>query len=409
MKKILSHSQINNRKSLVISGSKSESNRLLILQQLFPHLHIKNLSDSDDVCAMVNALKSTTEEVVDIHHAGTTMRFLTAYYSLCTNRSLVLTGSKRMQERPIGVLVDALRQLGAEISYKGIEGYPPLQIKGHLSEGGRVVLPANISSQYITALLLVGTHFKQGIELELVGDITSRPYIEMTLSLLHQLGVETLFESNTIVVKQLEKILKNSFTVESDWSSASYFYSIIALSPIGTTMRLSSYKENSLQGDSNVAKLYARLGVETIFLEDDCIALQKVEEAESKFSADLVETPDLAQTIAVTCFGLGVECELKGLHTLKIKETDRLVALQNELTKLGAVIAVTGESLFIDSSQVINSGIAIETYQDHRMAMAFAPLALKTDIVILEAEVVSKSFISFWDCLTELGFNIAEI
>lgn len=409
MKKILSHSQINNRKSLVISGSKSESNRLLILQQLFPQLHIKNLSDSDDVCAMVNALKSTTEEVVDIHHAGTTMRFLTAYYSLCTNRSLVLTGSKRMQERPIGVLVDALRQLGAEISYKGADGYPPLRIKGHLSEGGRVVLPANISSQYITALLLVGTHFKQGVEIVLVGDITSRPYIEMTLSLLNQLGVETFFEGNTIVAKQLEKPLKNSFTVESDWSSASYFYSIIALSPVGTTMRLSSYKENSLQGDSNVAKLYARLGVETTFLEDDCIALQKVEKELSKFSADLIETPDLAQTIAVTCFGIGVECELKGLHTLKIKETDRLVALQNELTKLGAVITVTDESLFINSSQVINSGIAIETYQDHRMAMAFAPLALKTDIVILEAEVVSKSFINFWDCLTELGFNTAEI
>lgn len=408
MKTKLSHSQINNGKLLVISGSKSESNRLLILQELFPSLQIKNLSDSDDVCAMVNALESDNQEVVDIHHAGTTMRFLTAYYSLCSERNLILTGSKRMQERPIGVLVDALGQLGAKITYQKIEGYPPLQISGHISEGGKVVLPANISSQYITALLLVGTKFENGIELELQGEITSRPYIEMTLALLTQLGALTRFEGNTIVVKRLDKIDQDSFTVESDWSSASYFYSIIALSPIGTTMQLSSYKKNSLQGDSNVAKLYGQLGVKTTYLPDDFIVLEKVKESNLKLSADLVETPDLAQTIAVSCFGLGIECELKGLHTLKIKETDRLVALKNELTKLGATIEVTNDSLFISSSSNIKSGIEIETYQDHRMAMAFAPLALLVNIVILEAEVVSKSFIDFWRCLSELGVNIEE-
>lgn len=408
MKKNLSHSQINNDKSLVVSGSKSESNRLLILQQLFPSLQIKNLSDSDDVCAMVNALKSDSQDVVDIHHAGTTMRFLTAYYSLCTERSLILTGSKRMQERPIGVLVDALRQLGAEIAYQKVEGYPPLQINGRISEGGKVVLPANISSQYITALLLVGTKFSKGIELELIGEITSRPYIEMTLELLTQLGVSTSFEGNTIVVKQLGKVAKDSFTVESDWSSASYFYSTVALSPIGTKIQLSSYKKNSLQGDSNVANLYEQIGVKTTYLTDDRIVLEKVAESQVKLSADLVETPDLAQTIAVSCFGLGIECELKGLHTLKIKETDRLIALKNELTKLGANIEVTNDSLYISSSSHINNGIEIETYQDHRMAMAFAPLALRTNIVILEAEVVSKSFIDFWSCLSELGFNIEE-
>lgn len=408
MKKNLSHSQINNDKSLVVSGSKSESNRLLILQQLFPSLQIKNLSDSDDVCAMVNALKSDSQDVVDIHHAGTTMRFLTAYYSLCTERSLILTGSKRMQERPIGVLVDALRQLGAEIAYQKEEGYPPLQINGHISEGGKVVLPANISSQYITALLLVGTKFSKGIELELIGEITSRPYIEMTLELLTQLGVSTSFEGNTIVVKQLGKVAKDSFTVESDWSSASYFYSTVALSPIGTKIQLSSYKKNSLQGDSNVVNLYEQIGVKTTYLTDDRIVLEKVAESQVKLSADLVETPDLAQTIAVSCFGLGIECELKGLHTLKIKETDRLIALKNELTKLGANIEVTNDSLYISSSSHINNGIEIETYQDHRMAMAFAPLALRTNIVILEAEVVSKSFIDFWSCLSELGFNIEE-
>lgn len=213
---------------------------------------------------------------------------------------------------------------------------------------------------------------------------------------------------SVVQVNQLGKVAKDSFTVESDWSSASYFYSTVALSPIGTKIQLSSYKKNSLQGDSNVANLYEQIGVKTTYLTDDRIVLEKVAESQVKLSADLVETPDLAQTIAVSCFGLGIECELKGLHTLKIKETDRLIALKNELTKLGANIEVTNDSLYISSSSHINNGIEIETYQDHRMAMAFAPLALRTNIVILEAEVVSKSFIDFWSCLSELGFNIEE-
>ncbi|MDM1367342.1 3-phosphoshikimate 1-carboxyvinyltransferase [Myroides marinus] len=400
-------SKIENDKTLVISGSKSESNRLLILQELFSSLTIDNVSDSDDVCAMQRALAST-ENVVDIHHAGTTMRFLTAYYSLCSTRELVLTGSSRMQERPIGILVEALRQLGADIEYDKKEGYPPLRIKGKIVEGGKVELPADVSSQYITALLLVGTKLKKGIELHLVGNITSRPYIEMTLQLLKQLGVESTFEGNIISVKPLVKVNTEQFTVESDWSSASYFYSFVALSPIGTTIKLKSYKQDSLQGDSYVNELYTTLGVETSYLADYTLELKKVRETAPVFKADLIETPDLAQTIAVTCFGLGIKCEMTGLHTLKIKETDRLVALQNELTKLGGKVEITDESMVIYPTEGMNEGVEISTYQDHRMAMAFAPLVLKGDIEISEAEVVTKSFINYWDCLAQIGVNMAK-
>ena len=396
-----------NDKTLVISGSKSESNRLLILQELFSSLVIDNVSDSDDVQAMQQALASTGD-VVDIHHAGTTMRFLTAYYSLCSTRALTLTGSSRMQERPIGVLVDALRQLGADITYDKKEGYPPLRIKGNVVTGGKVELPADVSSQYITAMLLVGTKLEKGIELHLIGNITSRPYIEMTLALLSQLGVESSFEGNIIKVNPLVKASTEQFTVESDWSSASYFYSFIALSPIGTVIKLKSYKKDSLQGDSYVSKLYATLGVETTYLEDYTLELKKVRDTEPVFKADLIETPDLAQTIAVTCFGLGIKCEMTGLHTLKIKETDRLVALQNELTKLGGQVDITKDSMLIHPSDGMKEGVSIHTYQDHRMAMAFAPLSLIGELEILEAEVVTKSFINYWDCLAEIGLNMEK-
>lgn len=396
-----------NDKTLVISGSKSESNRLLILQELFSSLVIDNVSDSDDVQAMQQALASTGD-VVDIHHAGTTMRFLTAYYSLCSTRALTLTGSSRMQERPIGVLVDALRQLGADITYDKKEGYPPLRIKGNVVTGGKVELPADVSSQYITAMLLVGTKLEKGIELHLIGNITSRPYIEMTLALLSQLGVESSFEGNIIKVNPLVKASTEQFTVESDWSSASYFYSFIALSPIGTVIKLKSYKKDSLQGDSYVSKLYATLGVETTYLEDYTLELKKVRDTEPVFKADLIETPDLAQTIAVTCFGLGIKCEMTGLHTLKIKETDRLVALQNELTKLGGQVDITKDSMLIHPSSGMKEGVSIHTYQDHRMAMAFAPLSLIGELEILEAEVVTKSFINYWDCLAEIGLNMEK-
>lgn len=402
---VLHQSKIKNNQTITISGSKSESNRLLILQELFPNLVLHNLSDSDDVKAMQSALSSNAS-TIDIHHAGTTMRFLTAYYSLCTTKELVLTGSQRMQQRPIGILVEALRQLDANITYAKNQGYPPLAIQGILSKGGKISLPADISSQYISALLLIGTKLQNGIELELIGQITSLPYIQMTLSLLENLGVETSFKDNIIKVNPLLGNPSIDFTVEPDWSSASYFYSIIALSEIGTSITLNNYKEQSLQGDSEIVSLYQALGVETQFIQGKGIVLTKKSKGTDYFKADLIQTPDLAQTIAVNCFAMGIACELKGLHTLKIKETDRLVALQNELSKLGADIQITTDSLSIAPSSSIIPNVEIATYQDHRMAMAFAPLALKCPIQINESEVVSKSFINFWEILLSIGFQM---
>lgn len=404
----LSPSPLLSQQELTISGSKSESNRLLILQELFSNLTILNLSDSDDVKAMQKAL-SSTESLIDIHHAGTTMRFLSAYYSLCTTKEVVLTGSSRMQERPIGVLVDALRQLNADITYLKQDGYPPLKIKGHLSPGGKITLPADISSQYITALLLIGTKLPLGIELELIGQITSLPYIQMTLALLKDLQVDCSFNQNTIVVKPLKDNPVKTFTVESDWSSASYFYSIVALSEPGFSVTLKSYKPQSLQGDSQVAMIYQKLGVKTTFNSDYSIVLTKEDKGVSLLEQDLIQTPDLAQTIAVTCYGLGVKCILRGLHTLKIKETDRLVALENELTKLGAQVQITDDSLSIQArSAQITPNVAIDTYQDHRMAMAFAPLGVKCPLIINQSEVVSKSFVNFWELLHLIGFQITR-
>jgi 3-phosphoshikimate 1-carboxyvinyltransferase len=268
----LEKSIIHSSATLSITGSKSESNRLLLLQALWKQISINNLSNSDDSVLMQNALQSQTD-VVDIHHAGTAMRFLTAYFSLKENSAITLTGSQRMQERPIGVLVDALRTLGADIEYLNQEGYPPLKIKGKVLDINEVSLAANVSSQYISALLLIGSKLENGLTLNLVGKITSVPYIKMTLSLLNQIGIETQFEDQTIIVKPLREEPKPmTLVVESDWSSASYFYSIVALSAIGTKIKLSSYKEHSLQGDSVLAKIYKQFGVKTAY-QDTTITL----------------------------------------------------------------------------------------------------------------------------------------
>ncbi len=390
-----------------ITGSKSESNRLLLLQALYPEIEIRNLSNSDDAQVMQKGL-AIKKGTVDIHHAGTAMRFLTAYFASCEGAEVVLTGSGRMQQRPIRILVDALKHLGAEISYVNEEGYPPIRILGKKLTKAKTSLPANVSSQYISALLLIGGSLENGIELELVGEITSIPYIKMTCSLLTALGIENSFKGQFIQVKAKKKIDKLEVVVESDWSSASYFYSIAAMAAVGTEIKLSSYREDSLQGDSVLRDIYKDFGVETSF-EDQWMVIRKAsEEISQRLTYNLINSPDLAQTIAVSCFGLGIGCELSGLHTLKIKETDRLIALEAELSKLGADIEVTEDSLFLRPSQNIRSGISINTYNDHRMAMAFAPLALKTDIYINDAEVVSKSYPGFWDDLQTLGIGIRE-
>jgi 3-phosphoshikimate 1-carboxyvinyltransferase len=402
---------------LQITGSKSETNRLLLLQALYPNLTLENTSNSDDSEVMIKALQNfhlptSISQLINVHHAGTAMRFLTAYFAIQENREVILTGSSRMKERPIKILVDALRKLGAEISYEENEGFPPIKIKGKKLLQNEVSLPANVSSQYISALLLIAPKLENGLELTLEGDITSIPYIKMTLALLNEIGVKTSFADNKIVVKpQTINYKPQIISVESDWSSASYFYSIIALSKIGTEITLSSYKKNSLQGDSALVEIYKNFGVETVFNNNQSITISKINVHNSfPFGEgwDGANSPDIAQTIAVTCFGLGMDCHLSGLHTLKIKETDRLEALKTELSKLGATISVTNDSLTLVSGSPPLEGLGVATYQDHRMAMAFAPLALKIPIIIEEAEVVSKSYPTFWDDLKKIGFSIKE-
>ena len=391
---------------LKITGSKSESNRLLILKALYPALDIANLSNSDDTRVLEAALNSGSD-LIDIHHAGTSMRFLTTYLAMKPGFEGVLTGSERMQQRPIGVLVDALRQLGANIQYEKEEGYPPLRIKGVAPKGNTVRIAANISSQYLSSLLLTGSSFEEGIRLQLDGKLTSIPYLKMTLTLLEALGAKTELSESEVRVSPIGQLATTSFTVESDWSSASYFYSLMALGA-ADHIKLRSYKASSLQGDSALVELFAPLGVSSEFNADEVSLTlsKKAVDLPEVYSADLVDTPDLAQTIAVCCFGLGVGCELSGLHTLKIKETDRLQALKNELEKFGAQVNITDNHLSLRPSNQIKSKVRVATYQDHRMAMAFAPLALKTELVIEEAEVVSKSYPEFWDDLKTLGFSI---
>ena len=403
----LAHTSKEIQGKLTITGSKSETNRLLLLQALYPELAIENKSNSDDSVAMEHALVSK-ENLKDIHHAGTAMRFLTAYFATKNESSIVLTGSQRMQERPIALLVDALRSLGADINYTKEEGYPPLEILGKDLAGGKVCLPANISSQYISALLLIAPRLKQGLELELEGEITSLPYIKMTLALLKRVGITSTFEGKIIRIPNQEDISNPAQTVESDWSSASYWFSAIALCDKGE-VELSNYREDSLQGDAVLREIYAQLGVESKF-NGSKLLLRKKENfvLPASLELDLVEAPDIAQTIAVSCYGLGVACHLSGLHTLKIKETDRLVALENELSKLGASITIDEKSLRLAGTQSFQANQAIDTYHDHRMAMAFAPLALKVPLSINDAGVVSKSYPSFWEDMKTTGYQVIE-
>ncbi len=400
------HQSGNLHGKIQITGSKSESNRMLLLQALFPQITLTNLSNSDDTVSMKSGLEGDND-LVDIGHAGTSMRFLTAYYSSLENQEKTLTGSPRMQERPIGILVDALRQLGADISYLKKEGYPPLLIKGKRLTVSEVRLTANISSQYITALMLIAPSLPHGLCLHLKGKITSVPYIKMTLSLLHQIGVEATFSGQCVQVYPKNNIAQTTHAVESDWSSSSYYFSMVSLAK-EADITLSTYKENSLQGDKVLMGIYEQLGVKSM-IKNNTLYLKKQALGSKPVKLDLSDAPDIAQTIAVTCYGLGFACDLTGLHTLKIKETDRLFALQNELKKLGAKIEITDNSLHLRKrTNPIQPNVLIETYHDHRMAMAFAPLALLVPMRVQDADVVTKSYPDFWEDLEQSGFLLGS-
>ena len=387
-----------------IGGSKSESNRLLVLNSLFGNpIQMQNLSDSEDTRLLRKALSNHSSEI-NIHHAGTAMRFLTAYFSIQDGKETILTGSERMKQRPIGILVDALCSLGAEIKYLEREGFPPLKIMGRKLEKSFVELNAGISSQFITALMLIAPKLPNGLKIQLDGKITSVPYLEMSLSMLRKSRIEAERIENLIEIPPVSEIPKQEWIIESDWSSASYFYSVAALSN-QAEIKLSSFFEDSLQGDAEVRNIYRKyFGVETKFEGNKIILSKKNHPDFDLIELDLNTTPDIAQTIAATCAGLKIKCKLTGLETLKVKETDRLNALQNELQKLGAETSVTNDSLEIMRFSETIETPKIKTYSDHRMALSFAPLALIRDIEIENPEVVEKSYPNFWKDLSKIEF-----
>ena len=408
MRFLISHPNNEIKKSFNISGSKSESNRLLILKHLFENIEIDNISDSDDTVVLEKGLLSNSGKV-NIHHAGTAMRFLTAYFSIQENKSYVISGSDRMHDRPIKILVDALNDLGADVKYIDKTGYPPLKINGKKLNVFNVSLDAKISSQYITALILIAPSLEKGLIINLIGEITSKPYIDMSLALLNRIEVETSFVNNRIEIKPVGNLNISKHYVESDWSSLSYFFSVVALSK-SSEINIGTYFKNSIQGDKKLVEIYDKLGVKTIF-KNNKVSLKKTRNFKlpKKLELKLNDTPDLAQTIAVTCFGLGLPCDLYGLHTLKIKETDRLLALKVELEKLGATVIITKDSLHLKKSIIIKKDIIINTYDDHRMAMAFATLGIVKPIIINNPKVISKSFPSFWSVLEKLNFKLSEV
>ncbi|RCH56302.1 3-phosphoshikimate 1-carboxyvinyltransferase [Mucilaginibacter hurinus] len=416
--------------TIQLTGSKSECNRALVIEALSQgRVKVKNLSDAADTVTLAGILKKVVEnghspltidhsqkssihglstidyglQTIDIGPAGTAMRFLTAYFAIQPGE-VILTGSARMKQRPIGLLVDALRKLGANISYVENEGFPPIKLgDGFAQQTNAVNIKGDISSQYITALLLIAARLPQGLELHIDGELTSRPYVEMTLAMLKQAGIQHNWSGNVITIAQQE-FTDTALPVEPDWSAASYWYAIAALAD-EAELFLPGLTSYSLQGDSVITEIMANFGITSQF-KDGGVYLTKEPKPLSRKIFDMKECPDLAQTVIVVCAALGHEATFTGLETLKIKETDRVAALQNELAKMGVKLVEKGQVYKLDcSGKFIPERIFINTYEDHRMAMAFAPLALlMPEVEVEEAKVVEKSYPAFWEDLTKVGF-----
>jgi 3-phosphoshikimate 1-carboxyvinyltransferase len=422
---ILSKSDRTAKGTIQLTGSKSECNRALIIEALSKgRVKVDNVSDAADAVLLAGILRKSEVEsqksgdsdselktqdlkLVNIGPAGTAMRFLTAYFTL-QDEEVILTGSERMKQRPIGVLVDALRTLGADISYVENEGYPPLKIAGNIQQAtGRISIKGNISSQYITALLLIAPSLPQGLQLEIEGDLTSRPYVEMTLAMLKQAGIQHNWTDNVISIEKQE-FKETSIWVEPDWSAASYWYSIAALSD-EADLFLPGLTSYSLQGDSVITEIMANFGITSQF-KDGGVHLTKEPKPIVRKIFDLKSCPDLAQTVIVVCAALGHDATFTGLETLKIKETDRIAALQNELAKIGVKLIEKGLVYKLDCSEKqIPERVLFNTYEDHRMAMAFAPLAiLIPEVEFEDAMVVEKSYPAFWTDLEKVGFTARQ-
>lgn len=398
------------RGTAALPASKSICNRALLLARLAGGgWVVENPSDCDDTRALVRGL-ATTGGTVDVGAAGTAMRFLTVW--LCTQPGeYLITGSRRMLERPIGILVDALRSLGARVAYAGCEGYPPLRIAGGALRGGTVEVAASVSSQYISALLMVAPTLAGGLRLRLTGEVASRPYIDMTLALMRRFGADARWEdARTLYVAPGSYAATGRFGVEADWSAASYWYEAVALtSDAGAWVCLPGLTADSLQGDAVVSRLFAPLGVATRFGEAG-LELTKTPPAAGRVEIDFAACPDLAQTLTVTCAMLGRPFRFTGLASLKIKETDRMEALCRELAKLGVVLTEEGGDTLLWDGRRCKAGAqpVIETYDDHRMAMAFAPAALCRPLVIERPEVVAKSYPGYWDDYARLLGPVEE-
>jgi 3-phosphoshikimate 1-carboxyvinyltransferase len=394
---------------VTVPSSKSISNRLLIIQALCNEkFSIQNISPSDDTKVLIQAL-SGKSDIIDIGHAGTSMRFLTAYFASQPGR-IVLTGSERMKNRPIGNLVEALQKLGATINYLEKKGYPPLEIIGKQIEGGKTAIDGSVSSQFISALLLSAPSFKNGLSVELENNVISSSYINLTLQLMEYFGVKQAISGNIIKIEP-QKYKPLPISVEGDWSSASYWYEMAAFAN-ETEIFIHSLQQNSFQGDSRVAEIFKQLGINTEYFENG-IKLTKTGNVITYLEHDFIETPDLVQTLAVTCVMLNVPFRFTGTQSLRIKETDRIKALQNELVKFGVNLdyASNGTLAWDGRTEKVNvNKFFIETYDDHRMALAFAPVVLLNyDVEIQNSKVVTKSYPTFWDDLKKFEFNIEEV
>ncbi len=404
MKYLISRSHRKLKGKINLTASKSESNRALIIQALASGVvNISNLAAAKDTETLVNIL-SEDSDIVDVGPAGTAMRFLTAYLAQKPGVR-ILTGSDRMKQRPIGFLVEALRQLGANISYVEEEGFPPIKIEGVSLKGRSVTIDGGVSSQYISALLLIGPNLPNGLNLTLSETVTSIPYIQMTINLMEHFGANVKWTKNQIEVAP-GGYRADEFSVEADWSAASYWYQMAAYAD-EVDFKIAGLKEQSLQGDQVVREIFEQFGINSTF-ESDGVRLTKNGTSVCKhFNYDFSACPDIAQTLAVTCAGLGITSEMFGLHTLRIKETDRSLALKQELDKIGArVILESDDKLAISSFSECSDTPVFDTYEDHRMAMSFAPLAMHRAVIINDPEVVEKSYPAFWNDLRQLGFSV---
>lgn len=389
---------------LNISGSKSESNRLLILKSLYcPSLKIKGLSRCNDTQILVKAL-SSSESLIDVEDAGTAMRFLVAYFAISNEKPIILKGSSRMHQRPIGILVRELQNLGAKIEYLEKHNFPPLKILPSNLIGNSISVESGISSQYISALMMIGPKFPNGLQINLKGKTVSQAYIELTAQLMKEMGFEVNSQDKVIKIEKAPKNFNPNLEVEADWSSASYWYLMVCLSK-KAKLKLRGFKPDSIQGDSIVASLFVKLGVKSSFEEGDLI-LEKVSASiPTEINLNLIKCPDLAQSIIVAMAALGITGKISGLQTLRIKETDRLHALKIELEKTGAEIRIGKDFLQLTKGVGTFENLEFSTWSDHRMAMSLAALSLLAPIRIQNPEVVDKSYPNFWLDMKQMGFE----